>query len=261
MHLPSDAAQLCSCKNEGYVAVPATLRSCLGCLLRRCCTSKTRKRVDERSTRDFALAIPGIGDSCSGYAGFRSWLLYAGLLSVSLSLSLSLFLSLLLLLPNSAWSMALPDTQVLCEIFSHFAGAPGSKIEIARRSLIYVFFGVSRAWRPSRNSYPRFKQRQSPARDWLILLWPLVGPLAGGRCPLAGGWAVWCPVAAGRAGWCGGRCSLAAAPALIPGGRRWAGGRRWPAMAGGGRWPWWLATWELSGRGRSTKVVSSPHHV
>ena len=35
--------------------------------------------------------------------------------------------------------MALPDTQVLCEIFSHFAGAPGSKIEIARRSLIYVF--------------------------------------------------------------------------------------------------------------------------
>ena len=94
MHLPSDAAQLCSCKNEGYVAVPATLRSCLGCLLRRCCTSKTRKRVDERSTRDFALAIPGIGDSCSGYAGFRSWLLYAGLLSVSLSLSLSLSFSL-----------------------------------------------------------------------------------------------------------------------------------------------------------------------
>ena len=93
MHLPSDAAQLCSCKNEGHVAVPATLRSCLGCLLRRCCTSKTRKRVDERSTRDFALAIAGIGDSCSGYVGFRSWLLYAGLLSVSLSLSLSLSVS------------------------------------------------------------------------------------------------------------------------------------------------------------------------
>ena len=53
MHLPSDAAKLCSCKNEGYVAVPAT-----------------QKRVDERSTRDFALAIAGIGDSCSGYAGF-----------------------------------------------------------------------------------------------------------------------------------------------------------------------------------------------
>ena len=99
--MPSDAAQLCSCKNEGHVAVPATLRSCLGCLLRRCCTSKTRKRVDERSTRDFALAIAGIGDSCSGYVGFRSWLLYAGLLSVSLSLSLSLFLSLSLSLSLS----------------------------------------------------------------------------------------------------------------------------------------------------------------
>ena len=37
--------------------------------------------------------MAGIRDSCSGYAGFWPWLLYVGLLSVSLSLSLSLSLS------------------------------------------------------------------------------------------------------------------------------------------------------------------------
>ena len=51
--------------------------------------------------------MAGIRDSCSGYAGFWPWLLYVGLLSVSLSLSLSLslFFCLLLFLSNGAWTL------------------------------------------------------------------------------------------------------------------------------------------------------------
>ena len=56
--------------------------------------------------------VAWIGDSCSGYAGFRPCLLSnGGCLSLSLSLARSR--------SNSAWTMALlPDTQVLCDIFS-----------------------------------------------------------------------------------------------------------------------------------------------
>ena len=62
MHLPSDAAQLCGCKNEGEVAaVPATLRGVLSWLLAaallRLRNAKTR--VDERTTRDFAFYLAG----------------------------------------------------------------------------------------------------------------------------------------------------------------------------------------------------------
>ena len=60
-----------------------------------------KTRVDERSTRDFAfyLGLAALGSVVveirdSSYAGFRPWLLYAGLLYVSLSLFLSLTLSL-----------------------------------------------------------------------------------------------------------------------------------------------------------------------
>ena len=54
-------------------------------MLRRCCTSKTRKYAWMsdllRSTWQAAalgLVIAGVRDSCSGYAGFRPWLLSTG---------------------------------------------------------------------------------------------------------------------------------------------------------------------------------------
>ena len=116
MHLPSDAAQLCGCKNEGEVAVPATLRGILSWLLAALLRLRNAKtRVDERSTRDFAFYLAG---SRAGLCRClnRGWLLWlrwfpalvalcgAALcpsFSLYLSLSLSFSLSLSLSLPLS----------------------------------------------------------------------------------------------------------------------------------------------------------------
>ena len=95
--------------------------------------------------------------------------------------------------------------------------------------------------------------------------WPLpVGRwlgnvVAAGRCPVATGWDRW-PVAGGGAGWCGGRCSLAAAPALIPGGRRWAGDRQWPAVAGG-RGGWQLGSYCRAVVVRLLKLYPAPSRI
>ena len=101
---------------ETGIAVPAALASGLACFPRGRRARETQKRAYMSDLRAILRSISllaavgsvaaGIRDSCSGYAGFQSWLLYAGLLSVSLSLflsvSLSLFLFLLLFLSNCA---------------------------------------------------------------------------------------------------------------------------------------------------------------